>query len=584
MGANENNIDLKYDEEMQVEMEGIYLHGYGVVPKYPMLDPDICAKAKVLYSYLCVCTSGGVSYTSRSLILKHLDMSKKLYYKCLNELKSNGYVSVRQTIIERNKFSKNVYTIVNKPIKFKDNYSNEIFGKIRLRGIMSTGYGFVPRTALEDDNINIYAKAIYCYYCSYTGAGDTAYPKLNDILYHLGVKEDTYLKYRKELIEYGYIAITQRHVDGRYCVPDIILANEIDPERKKIEPNMDSSIKRNSHTIFIFEGAKKRSSIKNDSNIIQGPIEEDTVKEDTVKRDSNISQGPTEEDTVTNRIESTVPIEEDTVKNDSNIIQGPIEEDTVKEDTVKEDTVKEDTISNNYISNNCINNNLVSRTVTIDLSIYQGTNIESNDGLIEQNESVISSETEDKPFIKMNFRMAADAITEHAPATATRPTTDDSLNKSVRRQIESRLSKECQLPYEYREDKEKMRIAIELISEYDDYDYAPAMGLYKMCVSAVNELCMMKNNIFLNNTSVSYANVIDEINEYLRMDGTIRLVLESAVDDFMEASKKTVIHKQMHYMKSCIWNAMKTYRAKLDSFALQLSSGYPCGDKAASQY
>jgi len=563
MGANENNIDLKYDEEMQVEMEGIYIHGYGVVPKYPMLDPDICAKAKVLYSYLCVCTSGGVSFTSRSLLLKHLSMSKDLFYKCLNELKNNGYVSVKQTTVERNKFSKNVYTIVNKPKKFEDNFSNDLFGRIRTKGIMSTGYGLVPRTAMEDDHLNIYAKAIYCYYCSYTGAGDTAYPKLDDILYHLSIKESTYLRYRKELIEYGYITLTQRHVEGRYCVPDVTLMNEIDKERNKIKPNTDSSIKKNSSTVFVFEGAKKKVSTVKESNIIQGAMDQDTV---------------------TDCIESTFLVDQDTVGQESNIIQGPIEQDTVKQDTVGQDTVNQDTISNNYISNNCINNNLVSRTVTIDLSIYQGTNIESNDGLIEQNESVISSETEDKPFIKMNFRMAADAITEHAPATATRPTTDDSLNKSVRRQIESRLSKECQLPYEYREDKEKMRIAIELISEYDDYDYAPAMGLYKMCVSAVNELCMMKNNIFLNNTSVSYANVIDEINEYLRMDGTIRLVLESAVDDFMEASKKTVIHKQMHYMKSCIWNAMKTYRAKLDSFALQLSSGYPCGDKAASQY
>ena len=191
--------------------------------------------------------------------------------------------------------------------------------------------------------------------------------------------------------------------------------------------------------------------------------------------------------------------------------------------------------------------------------------------------------TEDKPIIKMNFCMATGTITEHAPDTATRPTTDAPPNKSIRCQIESQLSKECQLPYEYREDKEKMRIAIEIISEYDYYDYAPAMGLYKMCVSAVNELCMMKNSIFLNNASVSYANVIDEINEYLRTDETIRYVLESAVDDYMEASKKTVIHKQMHYMKSCIWNAMKTYRAKLDSFALQLSSGFPCNDKASGQ-
>ena len=42
--------------------------------------------------------------------------------------------------------------------------------------INSKGYGTIPKAAMIDKNLNIYAKALYAYFCSYTGGGDTCFP------------------------------------------------------------------------------------------------------------------------------------------------------------------------------------------------------------------------------------------------------------------------------------------------------------------------------------------------------------------------------------------------------------------------
>ena len=84
--------------------------------------------------------------------------------------------------------------------------SNDI---IRVQGINSLGYGIIPKMVMQDKRLTIQAKAIYGYFCSYAGAGKTAFPKRSKILADLKVSTNTYYRHFNLLKKYGYIEVTQ---------------------------------------------------------------------------------------------------------------------------------------------------------------------------------------------------------------------------------------------------------------------------------------------------------------------------------------------------------------------------------------
>ena len=79
--------------------------------------------------------------------------------------------------------------------------------KLKLEGVLSMGYGIIPKLVMKDACLTIEAKAIYSYLCSYAGGGDTAFPSVELICNDLGISQNRYLKHRKHLIEKGYITI-----------------------------------------------------------------------------------------------------------------------------------------------------------------------------------------------------------------------------------------------------------------------------------------------------------------------------------------------------------------------------------------
>ena len=57
----------KLSFEDQLLVEGINCMGYGIIPKYVMLDPDLTIEAKAIYAYFCsFAGSGNTAFPSRS--------------------------------------------------------------------------------------------------------------------------------------------------------------------------------------------------------------------------------------------------------------------------------------------------------------------------------------------------------------------------------------------------------------------------------------------------------------------------------------------------------------------------------------
>jgi len=86
--------------------------------------------------------------------------------------------------------------------------------QLKVEGINFRGYGIVPKYVMFDTDLTLEAKAIYAYFCSYTGRGNTAFPGRDKILFDLKMSKKKYYHHFNLLIEQGYITVEQQLVKG----------------------------------------------------------------------------------------------------------------------------------------------------------------------------------------------------------------------------------------------------------------------------------------------------------------------------------------------------------------------------------
>lgn len=89
---------------------------------------------------------------------------------------------------------------------------------LKSPGIKSKGYGIICKLVMQDKRLSIISKAIYAYFCSYAGNGDTAFPSVKKICGDLCIKEEkTFRTHLKKLKELDYIRVDQvRNEKGIY--------------------------------------------------------------------------------------------------------------------------------------------------------------------------------------------------------------------------------------------------------------------------------------------------------------------------------------------------------------------------------
>lgn len=283
---------ILFSEELQdiLRVSGIKAKGYGILPKFVMLDRDLSLDAKAIYAYLCSLTgTGDTVFPSRDLILSHLHIGKNAYYGHFNQLKEQGYITVGQERSKGSQFAHNVYTIVSNPKKFENHVEgsdSKVYSKIRMAGLEAAGYGMIPRVVMIDPRLECRAKAIYAYFCVFTGSGNNAFPKQKNLLYHLNISQPTYYKFYNRLQELNYIQVQQRTTEsGKFSVNDYYLIQNPDIEKVSEKP-----IARNRDTeqiadITPFSPIAKNSDTANSSPIARN---RDTEMRDTEQRDTEI--------------------------------------------------------------------------------------------------------------------------------------------------------------------------------------------------------------------------------------------------------------------------------------------------------
>ncbi|QQP71181.1 DnaD domain protein [Carnobacterium sp. CS13] len=112
--------------------------------------------------------------------------------------------------------------------------------KLKLEGVMSKGYGTVPKLVMQDEELAPEAKAIYAYICSFAGAGTSAFPGIDLMCKQLTMSEKRFHRYKNQLIENGYLRIErERKSDGKGWGSNIYhLVQEV-PEKKTVTGQND---------------------------------------------------------------------------------------------------------------------------------------------------------------------------------------------------------------------------------------------------------------------------------------------------------------------------------------------------------
>lgn len=268
----------------QLKVEGINFKGFGILPKYVMLDPDLSIEAKTIYAYFCsFAGNGSATFPGRDKILSDLPMSKDAYYKHFRQLTDQGYITVEQQGGNSGAiYGKNIYTLVSNPKKFsekpEDTKHGLAYSRIRFSGLKAAGFGMIPKAVMIDPRLPVKAKGVYAYFCSFTGSGNNAFPKKEKILFHLGIAEKTYYKFYKLLTELNYITAVQRHIDGRLQVNDYYLNDT---------PNAANAQKKTVFSCSTQDGKKQDTELEIQDGKKQDTQIQDSKKQDTNKNNSN---------------------------------------------------------------------------------------------------------------------------------------------------------------------------------------------------------------------------------------------------------------------------------------------------------
>ena len=76
--------------------------------------------------------------------------------------------------------------------------------------ILKNGYGIIYKAVMQDERLSLTAKAIYAYLCSYTGSKGIVFPSRARILGELKLSKNTYYEHLNQLVELDYVVIEKR--------------------------------------------------------------------------------------------------------------------------------------------------------------------------------------------------------------------------------------------------------------------------------------------------------------------------------------------------------------------------------------
>nr|DAM00103.1 MAG TPA: hypothetical protein [Caudoviricetes sp.] len=83
-------------------------------------------------------------------------------------------------------------------------------------GVLSKGFGLIPKLIARDKDLSIEAKAIYAYLAAFAGNNSEAFPGIELICEELNISDRRFFKHRKILLEKGYIRVRRERLESGF--------------------------------------------------------------------------------------------------------------------------------------------------------------------------------------------------------------------------------------------------------------------------------------------------------------------------------------------------------------------------------
>ena len=151
-------------------------------------------------------------------------------------------------------------------------------------------------------------------------------------------------------------------------------------------------------------------------------------------------------------------------------------------------------------------------------------------------------------------------------------------NDVIRSMVYHTLDTQKRIPYEYNRDPRAMTHAIHYLTSWDIYS-GTGMGseyeqaIYNLFNAALIDMCCKQDKMFVRNAYVTYAMVIDKINEIgndtsdINAPFSLGSLMFDVMSDYTKGvEKSSIIQNPLAYMQSCIWTRMQTGIADAYSF------------------
>lgn len=127
------------------------------------------------------------------------------------------------------------------------------------------------------------------------------------------------------------------------------------------------------------------------------------------------------------------------------------------------------------------------------------------------------------------------------------------------------------LPYTYKSNPQRMEAAIHYMTEWNTFFPAGfnddlRQRVYNLFNEALIEMCCTDKPMTLKGSYVTYAKVIDKLNQLAKFEDyyvDLSEFSEPAMDNFIRGAEGDEIRNPLAYMKSCIWDAMQTGNVNL---------------------
>lgn len=128
-------------------------------------------------------------------------------------LEKRGYITRTQSRITGGIYGTTMVEMVMLPAHLKDQIEEASVKKavssMYAGTIYALGFGLMPKLVARDIRLHYKARGIYGYLAVYSDAAGDAYPSREKILRDLKITKDTFAKYMRELIDYGYVSAKQ---------------------------------------------------------------------------------------------------------------------------------------------------------------------------------------------------------------------------------------------------------------------------------------------------------------------------------------------------------------------------------------